>query len=231
MRECLSTLIPQLGGASLIVRQTNIVWLLFALGTTALRRLSSLGLENDPLYVHISLVSALRSTVSSVQKLPLQATAKTLAGVVAPFTPVLGLAAVFVVRNGGIVLGDKEHHVAALHWAQACYLIAFAALFAWPTLLSTYARTSSPAKMVKTVVKDMLSFRAICELAVLTIAALAAIKAGTLSHPFLLADNRHYAFYLWRKVINRTSASRYLLSILYALAARIWWICLGACLC
>ncbi|MCO5551204.1 hypothetical protein L7F22_004703 [Adiantum nelumboides] len=136
-----------LGGASLIVRQTNVVWLLFALGTTALRRLSTLGLGKRPsLRTHLP-----RQRASFHRQLNPEAASASdredIGGVVvAPFTPVLGLAAVFVVRNGGIVLGDKEHHVAALHWAQACYLIAFAALFAWPTLLSAYARTNSPQR-------------------------------------------------------------------------------------
>lgn len=210
------------------MRQTNIVWLLFALGTAILRRLSALGLNAEPLYVFLSPVDSVRSVVWSIQKLPLKATFKSIAAVVAPFLPVIVLSGLFILWNDGIVLGDKEHHVAALHWAQACYLVAFATLFAWPTLISTFARTSNPIQAIKRIAKDFLSFWPICEMAVLTLAALVAIRAGTLSHPFLLADNRHYAFYLWRRVINRTPASRYLLAPFYAFAARLWATCLGA---
>ena len=31
----------------------------------------------------------------------------------------------------------------------------------------------------------------------------ASIHVFTYAHPFLLADNRHYTFYLWRRVISR----------------------------
>ena len=30
----------------------------------------------------------------------------------------------------------------------------------------------------------------------------AALVKGSLEHPFLVADNRHYTFYLWRKVLG-----------------------------
>lgn len=34
-------------------------------------------------------------------------------------------------------------------------------------------------------------------------------------HPFLLADNRHYTFYIWRRLFNVHPLSRYLLAPLY----------------
>lgn len=42
-----------------------------------------------------------------------------------------------------------------------------------------------------------------------------------IAHPFLLADNRHYAFYLWRRVINPHPAARYALAPAYLLAGRL----------
>jgi alpha-1,2-glucosyltransferase len=44
----------------------------------------------------------------------------------------------------------------------------------------------------------------------------------TLSHPFLLADNRHYVFYLWRRVFQRYPFANLFLTPLYALAG--WWL-------
>ncbi|KAD2805568.1 hypothetical protein E3N88_38945 [Mikania micrantha] len=38
---------------------------------------------------------------------------------------------------------------------------------------------------------------------------------GLIAHPYLLADNRHYPFYLWRKIINAHWSTRYLLVPLY----------------
>jgi hypothetical protein len=38
----------------------------------------------------------------------------------------------------------------------------------------------------------------------LALAAVAAwgLRVGTLAHPFLLADNRHFTFYLWRRLLG-----------------------------
>jgi alpha-1,2-glucosyltransferase len=40
-------------------------------------------------------------------------------------------------------------------------------------------------------------------------AAVAAARYGTVEHPYLLADNRHYTFYAWRRVMARHWAVRY----------------------
>lgn len=45
------------------------------------------------------------------------------------------------------------------------------------------------------------------------------VRYYTLTHPYLLADNRHYPFYLWRRVIDRSTYSRYLLVPGYVFAA------------
>src|ERR1700730_10821965 len=41
-------------------------------------------------------------------------------------------------------------------------------------------------------------------------------------HPYLLADNRHYSFYLWRKLYKRNWSVRYLLVPIYMACG---WIC------
>ncbi|KAI4378617.1 hypothetical protein MLD38_016073 [Melastoma candidum] len=38
----------------------------------------------------------------------------------------------------------------------------------------------------------------------------------SIAHPYLLADNRHYTFYLWRKIIHRHWSLKYLLVLPYA---------------
>ena len=43
----------------------------------------------------------------------------------------------------------------------------------------------------------------------------------SIAHPFLLADNRHFAFYLWRRVINVHPLARYALTPGYLFAARL----------
>ncbi|KAA0032648.1 dol-P-Glc:Glc(2)Man(9)GlcNAc(2)-PP-Dol alpha-1,2-glucosyltransferase isoform X1 [Cucumis melo var. makuwa] len=41
--------------------------------------------------------------------------------------------------------------------------------------------------------------------------AITSVPDSSIAHPYLLADNRHYPFYLWRKVINAHWSSKYLL--------------------
>lgn len=48
-----------------------------------------------------------------------------------------------------------------------------------------------------------------------------------IAHPFLLADNRHFCFYLWRRVINLRWWTRYALSIGYLVAGRLIYDGLG----
>lgn len=54
---------------------------------------------------------------------------------------------------------------------------------------------------------------------VLTALAAAAIRFGTLAHPYLLADNRHYTFYIWKDVLAPLGGARAVLAPAYALAA------------
>lgn len=59
-------------------------------------------------------------------------------------------------------------------------------------------------------------------------------------HPYLLADNRHYTFYVWSRVFRRHAAIRYLLVPAYVFAgwhfvdslrgrALFWMLALGVC--
>ncbi|KAF9427782.1 glucosyltransferase [Podila epigama] len=48
------------------------------------------------------------------------------------------------------------------------------------------------------------------------------IQKFTIAHPFLLADNRHYTFYLWR-LINRVPRMRFALAPAYVTAAWCCW--------
>merc|ERR1712088_600265 len=88
----------------------------------------------------------------------------------------------FVVVNGGIVVGDRSAHVATFHPIQILYFIAFTTVFTAPYLVS--------ASIVD--------------------------SYGSLAHKFLLADNRHYTFYIWRKIIARKEPwSKFLLLPVY----------------
>jgi alpha-1,2-glucosyltransferase len=51
-------------------------------------------------------------------------------------------------------------------------------------------------------------------------AAFVFVHYFSLAHPYLLADNRHYTFYLWKDVIQRNQSAKYCLIPLYVYS---WW--------
>ena len=141
--------------------------------------------------------------------------------------PLLASAA-FVRWNGGsLALGDRDNHAVSAHWAQALYASCFAFLALFPALgrgadvvaalveISPVravavgeaeeggARASSSRRggrgggggksvALRPNVRGLRSF-----LSLFCFAWLAAAH-GTIEHPFLLSDNRHFSFYAWR---------------------------------
>jgi alpha-1,2-glucosyltransferase len=63
--------------------------------------------------------------------------------------------------------------------------------------------------------------------AVFMTSALAAVHFNTIIHPYTLADNRHYVFYVF-KILRRHSAIRYLAVPVYYTCAWLAWQCLAA---
>lgn len=114
---------------------------------------------------------------------------------VAPFALVTVAFAGFVVYNGGVTLGDKENHKFNLHVVQVFYCFSFMTFFTVPVWLSVQT------------IKKYLKFTLGSALKVaFTVVSFVGIKYivdnFTIVHPFLLADNRHYTFYLWRKILR-----------------------------
>lgn len=181
------------------------------MGISVLDRLDSAGVQCGPLCN-----SSIKSQGKSLLTLSSKEALAIVASSLLPFAPVIVGAAAFVYWNGSIVLGDHEHHKLSPHWAQPWYGIALASFFAWPSLLLPFTREKYR--------RQILEWK---PLIITSVCALAAIHYGTVTHPFILADNRHYAFYVWRKIIHRTEWAPYLLGIPYAILARVWWINLG----
>ncbi|OLN98044.1 Dol-P-Glc:Glc(2)Man(9)GlcNAc(2)-PP-Dol alpha-1,2-glucosyltransferase [Colletotrichum chlorophyti] len=60
-------------------------------------------------------------------------------------------------------------------------------------------------------------------------ATLLIVHFNTIIHPFTLADNRHYMFYVFRYTIRRPGLFRYYLVLPYTLARWLCWDALGGC--
>ncbi|OHX00502.1 alpha-glucosyltransferase alg10 [Colletotrichum incanum] len=63
----------------------------------------------------------------------------------------------------------------------------------------------------------------------LILLTLAVVRFNTIIHPFTLADNRHYMFYVFRYTIRRPGLFRYYLVLPYTIARWLCWDALGGC--
>jgi len=105
----------------------------------------------------------------------------------------------FVHLNKGIVVGDRSAHLATMHLPQLLYFSMFFTGITLPYVLQHLPGffgmiRNHPVKMT-----------------MLILILGSVVFLNTLAHPYLLADNRHFTFYIWRRVIVRHWTVKYLL--------------------
>lgn len=185
-----------------------------------------------------------------------------------PHVAVLAMFVLFVIVNGGVVLGmvplkslpvcdlmldigDKSNHVATIHLAQLLYIWPLFVFFSAPLFIPYVLRVitsilsptqKSPNRPTSTgeprtehkqsaalTIFNRLGSNTSLQASIVTIGALvvatAIVKYNTIIHPFTLADNRHYMFYVFRYSILRAWWVRYTLVPVYVLCG---WLCWAA---
>ncbi|KAL4578832.1 hypothetical protein LXL04_014963 [Taraxacum kok-saghyz] len=236
------------GGVTVVIRQTNIIWMLFVACTGILNIIQHKKeihekeyLSSDPKNDHFASSSSVDNISSSLKRrrsgnavdhgkkslpsLPDRSTGLfseiwsillaawhikwELFVSFCPFFALLLAFAAFVVWNGSIVLGAKEAHTVSPHFAQLLYYGLVSACFMAPV----HFTPSQTATLTKSLWKNRPFSFLICFLA--AIICFLSVHYFSIAHPYLLADNRHYPFYLWRKIINSHWSTRYLLIPLY----------------
>ncbi|EHY52988.1 glucosyltransferase [Exophiala dermatitidis] len=196
------------GLISLATRQTNIFWVAVYLGglqvveSVKRRRQSHQADHNDTtIQIHDPSVPEayfgdyVKTSISLVQ-----ASLTMLPQLLLDLWPHLCLLVAFgafVAWNGGVVLGDKDNHVATIHLAQMLYIWPLIVFFSWPVLLPQFATFSKQHRLP----------RLSTSLAVLAL-MLITVHFNTVIHPFTLADNRHYTFYVFR-ILRRHWSLKY----------------------
>lgn len=103
----------------------------------------------------------------------------------------------FVVVNGSIVLGDKQAHEATIHIPQMFYFLIFYGIFGLPYVMLKLTTT------VKLIFGNKL------KVIILILIFLVIVHFNTVSHPYLLADNRHYTFYVWNRWYGKYNFAKY----------------------
>lgn len=114
-------------------------------------------------------------------------------------------------------LGDKENHIASLHLAQMLYIWPFITLFSLPMLWPWLLNGIVPQKLLPSRLRIPIprySTTAISVgLACISI-MVGVVRYNTIVHPFTLADNRHYMFYIFR-ILLRHRLIKYLVVPIY----------------
>ena len=122
-----------------------------------------------------------------------------------PYILQFTLFGIFVNVNNGIVVGDRSNHEVSFHLCQLFYF----SIFTFGLIFFTHS---------------LKSFIKLAKIAFIRQHVLALISLGlinmviykfTYEHKFLLADNRHYTFYIWSKFFKRHSLMKYVLSPVY----------------
>ena len=150
-----------------------------------------------------------------------------------PYLTVIGFFANFIIWNGGVVLGDKGNHVATLHLPQMLYIWPLFSFVSWP-ILYPYLATLPVVLFAKLPIivslESMLMFKRrpllprVWVVAAFVGLAAIAVHFNTIVHPFTLADNRHYTFYVFR-MLMRPIWIKYAVSPVYVLCG---WACIQA---
>lgn len=121
----------------------------------------------------------------------------------------VGLAFIgFVYINGGVALGDKENHILVPHLAQLNYCVTFIALFTLPIWISVDS-------IISYFSDNFFNSKGLFFNAFWIPFLFNVIMNFTIIHPFVLADNRHFTFYIVKNFIIRTESSKFELIPIY----------------
>ncbi|KAE9363218.1 glycosyltransferase family 59 protein [Stipitochalara longipes BDJ] len=245
------------GLIALTMRQTNIFWVAVFMGALELvrtikankvdfasqqpipRTLKDIGIEKFQKYSHGNIHDVALKDAGATDFI-LCAISIALASVFQPLLIITRLwpyillltsFAGFVVWNGGVVLGDKSNHVATIHIPQMLYIWPLMAFFSAPLVIpagisffSNLISLLSIPLFPRLVRKYLL---VLSYIAIALAATLLIVKYNTIIHPFTLADNRHYMFYVFRYTILRHPLIRYLLAPIYIICAYLIYLTLS----
>ena len=217
-------LCSMIGFISLWFRQTNIIWYGFIVGTIILRFFKSNNNNNVKDDTRSSSNSSFSTDDVGSTKICIQffnqlfqyifndciqSKAKWFYGIISiiPIASVLYSFIAFLKWNNyQIVLGDQNHHQPVCHVPQLFYFIAFTML---PTFhLSLFLKKrigpgdalmfSLNVNNFNWIIDRKYLLRNLISLLFVSIS----VYKFTMIHPFTLADNRHYMFYAWNKVLK-----------------------------
>lgn len=202
-----------LGGCSVLFRQTNIIWVAFCAGTLVAAKLDEAWKaahvkkrdEKAPSHVPLTFSGVKKVTLFVFTSL---GQLKAVLFIAWPYIAVGTGFLVFVVMNKGIVVGDRTSHEVCLHFPQLFYFFSFTLFFSLPVSLCS----NRVHRFFQALKKRPLFFLS------LTCIALLLVWKFTYAHSYLLADNRHFPFYIWKRIFQKHELMRFVLVPAYVFA-------------
>lgn len=166
---------------SLWFRQTNVIWSLFVLVLVIERR--AIIRQN---FTDSNLNNCIKFLIQFFEDFWVYSW---------PFLANFGSFVLFLIYNRGITLGDKDNHSVGLHIMQVFYCFVLFTVLTVPVWFSEdYVKWY------------MYRFRFAWLIVLIEISIIwVFIRYFLVVHPFLLADNRHYSFYIFKYLINSPS--------------------------
>ncbi|KAI8055238.1 alpha-2-glucosyltransferase Alg10 [Syncephalis plumigaleata] len=197
---------------SLLFRQTNVIWTTWIMALVIVHRIAIRDVQSPLSHwlLRPANTSSLAESTIRLWQLIVQLSGHLISilPTTLPYLAVLAGFCLFIVINGGIVLGDKSNHEATLHFPQLFYFSCFTGGF-------TLVHLVWPANRVQRTLKRIIHHPILYAIGVACILYL--VHNFTYEHPFILSDNRHFTFYLWKRVYSAHFSVRYLLAPVYAL--------------
>ncbi|XP_033744747.1 putative Dol-P-Glc:Glc(2)Man(9)GlcNAc(2)-PP-Dol alpha-1,2-glucosyltransferase [Pecten maximus] len=209
-------LAAMMGVAAILFRQTNIIWVVFVAGLSTQNCIMDwMKMEESDLKSHdgndLRVLRRFISLVWTNLKKPTLIFDLLLNIIRSTFWYICVGAgfAVFIHLNNGIVVGDRSHHQACLNFPQVFYFLSVALVFGAPHMVSI----PKILNFLKFSIKKFILVLAFCSVSFVL------IYKFTYVHKYLLADNRHYVFYVWSKIFRRHDSVKYALIPVYCYAA------------
>jgi alpha-1,2-glucosyltransferase len=222
------------GCVAVLYRQTNIVWIVFYMALTLLinarnlvdkavkdgnsTRLSWLMrymIETPEQRQQHNLFTAIHMDSKQIKVLLGNLFELLGSRTIWPYFQVICSFGLFVYANKGIVVGDRSNHEASLHVTQLFYFFTFSIICtAWHVV---WRPIQNPVDLIKWLSKRLFV------LTVSMIVSMLIVQQFTYEHPFLLADNRHYTFYIWSRLYRRHATIKYFMVPVYVLSTVLFY--------
>ncbi|GAB1604823.1 putative Dol-P-Glc:Glc(2)Man(9)GlcNAc(2)-PP-Dol alpha-1,2-glucosyltransferase [Argonauta hians] len=197
------------GVLAIVFRQINVVWVIFMIGVSTQHAIlqwiavHKKNLKNQRKHDWLLLRTFLNLFSVNLRQNPWMIVELLLSILIKSWCYIIItlLFLLFVYLNHGIVVGDRSHHEVTFNFPQIYYFLSAVLFFASPHLIS-----------FQKIYNWLLQFihKPISFIAFAVISALL-ISKFTFVHEYILADNRHFTFYVWSKIFRRHYLVRYFL--------------------